>query len=117
MIGATVKIDNPDENIFIGVEAKVTVQAASADNVLLVPVEAVNIGNDGSFCYVLRDGVITKQTIETGISSDEYMEVTSGLKEGDQVIPDLGTLQEGDQAQPAAGGSANAPEGAVQDGV
>lgn len=116
MIGATVKIDNPDENIFIGVEAKVTVQAASADNVLVVPVEAVNIGNDGSFCYVLRDGVIAKQTIETGISSDEYMEVKSGLKEGDQVIPDLGTLQEGDQAQAAsgaAGGADGVPEGAV----
>ena len=116
MIGATVKIDNPDENIFIGVEAKVTVQAASADNVLVVPVEAVNIGNDGSFCYVLRDGVIAKQTIETGISSDEYMEVKSGLKEGDQVIPDLGTLQEGDQAQAAsgtAGGADGVPEGAA----
>lgn len=116
MIGATVKIDNPDENIFIGVEAKVSVQAASADNVLVVPVEAVNIGNDGSFCYVLRDGVIAKQTIETGISSDEYMEVKSGLKEGDQVIPDLGTLQEGDQAQAAsgtAGGADGAPEGAA----
>ncbi|WP_411336251.1 efflux RND transporter periplasmic adaptor subunit [Ruminococcus gauvreauii] len=116
MIGATVKIDNPDENIFIGVEAKVTVQAASADNVLVVPVEAVNIGNDGSFCYVLRDGVIAKQTIETGISSDEYMEVKSGLKEGDQVIPDLGTLQEGDQAQAAsgtAGGAEGVPEGAA----
>lgn len=118
MIGATVKIDNPDENIFIGVEAKVTVQAASADNVLVVPVEAVNIGNDGSFCYVLRDGVIAKQTIETGISSDEYMEVKSGLKEGDQVIPDLGTLQEGDQAQAAsgtAGGADGVPEGAALD--
>lgn len=116
MIGATVKIDNPDENIFIGVEAKVTVQAASADNVLVVPVEAVNIGNDGSFCYVLRDGVIAKQTIETGISSDEYMEVKSGLKEGDQVIPDLGMLQEGDQAQAAsgtAGGADGVPEGAA----
>lgn len=116
MIGATVKIDNPDENIFIGVEAKVSVQAASADNVLVVPVEAVNIGNDGSFCYVLRDGVIAKQTIETGISSDEYMEVKSGLKEGDQVIPDLGTLQEGDQAQAAsgtAGGADGVPEGAA----
>ncbi|MGI6006675.1 MAG: efflux RND transporter periplasmic adaptor subunit [Ruminococcus sp.] len=99
MIGAVVKIDNPDENIFIGVEAKVTVHAAEANDVPVVPVEAVNIGKNGSFCYVLRDGIIESQKVETGISSDTQVEIVSGLKEGDQVIPDIGNLEEGSKAQ------------------
>lgn len=99
MIGAVVEIDNPDENIFIGVEAKVTVHAAEANAVPVVPVEAVNIGKSGSFCYVLRDGVIEKQDVETGISSDTKVEITSGLEVGDQVIPDIGNLEEGSPAQ------------------
>ncbi|HJD13098.1 MAG TPA: efflux RND transporter periplasmic adaptor subunit [Candidatus Ruminococcus avistercoris] len=112
MIGAEVRIDNPDENIFIGVEAKVTVHAEQAKGVPVVPVEAVNIGKSGSFCYVLRDGVIEKQEVQTGISSDTMVEIKSGLKAGDQVIPDIGSLEEGDAAQ-AAPRDENDSEGAA----
>lgn len=77
-----------------------TIQADSANDVLILPAEVVNIGKEGSFCYVLENGVITRRNIETGISSDEYMEVISGLKEGDTVIRDLGGLQEGMAAEP-----------------
>lgn len=112
MIGAEVRIDNPDENIFIGVEAKVTVHAEQAKGVPVVPVEAVNIGKSGSFCYVLRDGIIEKQEVQTGISSDTMVEIKSGLKVGDQVIPDIGSLEEGDAAQ-AAPRDENDSEGAA----
>ena len=112
MIGAEVRIDSPDENIFIGVEAKVTVHAEHAKGVPVVPVEAVNIGKSGSFCYVLRDGVIEKQEVQTGISSDTMVEIKSGLKAGDQVIPDIGSLEEGDAAQ-AAPRDENDSEGAA----
>ena len=54
-----------------------------------------------SFCYVLENGVITKKDITTGISSDEYVEVLDGIKEGDEVIRDLGSLEEGMQAEAA----------------
>ena len=98
MIGAVVKIDDPDEEIFIGVEAKVTLHAAEASQVLIVPVETVNIGKNGSFCYVLRDGIIEKQNVKIGVTSDTYVEVTEGLQEGDQVITDIGALEEGSRA-------------------
>lgn len=95
-ISVLVKIDNPDENIFIGVDAKATIQAKSVKGAVIVPVEVVNIGKEGSFCYVIEDGVIKKQNVETGISSDTYVEVTKGLKKGDQVITDIGDHAEGD---------------------
>lgn len=71
------------------------------DNVVVLPSEVVNIGKEGSFCYVLENGVITKKDITTGISSDEYVEVLDGIKEGDEVIRDLGFLEEGMQAEAA----------------
>lgn len=70
-------------------------------NVVVLPSEVVNIGKEGSFCYVLENGVITKKDITTGISSDEYVEVLDGIKEGDEVIRDLGSLEEGMQAEAA----------------
>lgn len=96
LIGVSVHIDNPDDDIFIGVEAKVSIQASEAKNVPVLPVEVVNIGKEGSFCYVVNNGKIEKKDIETGVTSDSMVEVKSGLKKGDQVIKDMGNYSEGD---------------------
>lgn len=101
LISATVSIDKPDQDIFLGVDAKVKIYAEKAENVVTLPAGVVNIGKDGSFCYVLKDGVITKQEITTGISSEDYVEVTDGIKSGDEVIEDLGSLEEGMTAEAA----------------
>lgn len=107
LISADVRIKNPDDDIFLGVDAKVTIHAEEADDVVVLPSEVVNIGKDGSFCYVIENGVITRRDITTGISSDDYVEVTAGIKEGDEVIRDLGSLEEGMQAEAALHESAD----------
>ena len=108
LIAATVSIDKPDKDIFLGVDAKVKIYAEKAENVVTLPAGVVNIGKDGSFCYVLKDGVITRQDITTGISSEDSVEITDGIKAGDEVIEDLGSLEEGmtAEAAPADGDSA-----------
>ena len=55
-------------------EAKVSIQTAEEKDILLIPGASVNYSSDGIFCYVLKDGVIEKRNIETGISDDEYIE-------------------------------------------
>ena len=107
LISADVRIKNPDDDIFLGVDAKVTIHAEEADDVVGLPSEVVNIGKDGSFCYVIENGVITRRDITTGISSDDYVEVTEGIKEGDEVIRDLGSLEEGMQAEATLSESAD----------
>lgn len=102
MINAQVKIDNPDENIFLGVDAKVVVHAATAEDALLVPNSVINIGKDGSFCYVVEDGVIVRRPVETGIASDSETEILSGLDENDAVITDIGNFEEGDAVEAVA---------------
>ena len=107
LISADERIKNPDDDIFLGVDAKVTIHAEEADDVVVLPSEVVNIGKDGSFCYVIENGVITRRDITTGISSDDYVEVTEGIKEGDEVIRDLGSLEEGMQAEATLSESAD----------
>ena len=46
--------------------------------------------------------MITKQDITTGISSEDSVEITDGIKAGDEVIEDLGSLEEGMKAEAAA---------------
>ncbi|MCI8484126.1 MAG: efflux RND transporter periplasmic adaptor subunit [Lachnospiraceae bacterium] len=96
-IMATVHLDHPDDNIFLGVDAKVKIMAAEAKDVVILPIEAINIGKDGSFCWVCEDGLLVKRAITTGVTSDEYAEIKEGIQEGEQVITDPGNHEEGDK--------------------
>ena len=71
--------------------------AAEAKDVVILPIEAVNIGKDGTFCWVSEDGVLAKRAITTGVASDECIEITEGIEVGEQVITDPGTHEEGDK--------------------
>lgn len=92
--GATIKgrilIDNPDEDIFIGVAAKVYIFVGKSEQTLVIPYEALNTDIDGDYVYVVNDNnLIERKDVTLGIYSDEYYEVTDGLKEGDRVITDV----------------------------
>ncbi len=87
VVSAEIHIDNPDENIYLGLEAKVAVNGRKAENVVVVPVEAVNTGVDGSFCYVVdENGVVAIREVVTGLASSMEVEIQSGLSAGDKVI-------------------------------
>lgn len=86
VIAAEIHIDNPDENLYLGVEAKVSVHIAESKNTVLVPVQAINTGKEGDFCYTVENGIVMRKLVTTGVSSDEYIEIKEGIKEGEQII-------------------------------
>ena len=90
VIKARVHITNPDENVYIGVNAKVSLNVAEAENVLSLPVEVINTAADGDFVYVLQGGVVKKQPVELGVLSGSRAEIISGLEEGAEVVSDTG---------------------------
>lgn len=96
LVKAEVHVNNPDDNIIIGIEAKVKIDIDSAKNVVLVPVQAINSGQDGNFCYVVEDNKVVKKPVTTGVTSTKYVEVKKGLTQGEKVITDVGTgIEEG----------------------
>ena len=90
VVGVDIQINNPDSSIFLGVEAKVKVHTAKAEQALIVPIEVINSDKDGDFVYTVENGILTRKNIVTGISSDVYCEVKEGLTEGDQVAGNVG---------------------------
>ena len=86
MVGVEVHLTNPDDKIILGLDAKLTVHTDSAQNALLIPVEAINADKNGDFLYVIENGMVVKRAITCGISSDEYTEVLEGITEEDQII-------------------------------
>ena len=102
LVTAEIHIDNPDQDLYLGVDGKVTIQGNKAENVIMVPIEAVNIGKDGSFVYIVNDnGVIEKRMITTGLSSAETTEVKEGLDGSEQVVLSVDAgIEEGMQVTP-----------------
>lgn len=96
-VGAEVVIDNPDDKIVLGLDAKVKILTASVENVLLVPVEAMNADKQGDFVYVVENGMAVRRDVVSGISSTEFIEIKEGISENDKVILSslVGTIEEG----------------------
>ena len=98
-IGAKIHIDNPDDEIVIGVTGKVTITVAEKKNTVCLPNEVVNTSTEGDFVYIIRDGIVKKQFVELGIASNSKVEIVKGIKEGTEVVSDTsGSIKEGMQA-------------------
>ena len=104
IIQGEIHIDNPDTDLYLGVDDRVMVEGNKAENVVMIPVEAINIGKDGSFVYVVTDGTVQKRMVTAGISSDEYTEIKKGLEVGEQVIISVDAgIEEGMAVNPVEG--------------
>lgn len=96
VVGAEIEIENPDTDIYLGVEARVEIHTAAAAGVVAIPLEVINTDMDGDFVFVTENGVAVKRRITTGITSDSFCEVTEGLTEGETIIMTTGqNLEEG----------------------
>ncbi len=89
VVGTDIKILNPDENIFLGVEAKISISTSKSEGVLLVPFSAVNADVDGNFVYAVENSIVVKKPVQTGISSEMDIEIKEGLNENDQILTEV----------------------------
>lgn len=86
-----VHIKNPDEHIYLGTDADVTIQTGAKEQAVLIPNTALYTDDGGDYCYLLENGVIAKRYLTCGLSGDDMTEVTEGLSVGEQVITDAMT--------------------------
>lgn len=82
---AVVTFEN-NGNLKIGMSATCEIVIEKAENVVSVPVEAIQTLDDGTYVIVVNsDGSTTNTKVETGISNDAYIEIKSGIAEGTRV--------------------------------
>jgi len=87
--GIKLEMDNLDPRLKAGMSANVDISTAEKENVLMIPLRAVQSEGSQKFVEILNpDGIsVTKVRIETGLEGDEGMvEVRSGLQEGQKVV-------------------------------
>jgi HlyD family secretion protein len=99
--GVTIIFDMQDERVKSGMTVSATIITEVKQNVLVVASSAIKTSGGISYVEVLSDvdilsgasstGVIakilpTQQTVTVGLSDDIFVEITSGLKEGDLIV-------------------------------
>jgi HlyD family secretion protein len=86
-----VSLDKPPPQALSGMSAQVTIETETRADTVGVPIQAVTVrpGGEGKLekvVFVVKDGKAQKRGIQTGISSDTMVEITSGLQPGDKVV-------------------------------
>jgi len=78
-------IDGIHDSLKTGMTGKVTIIIDELQDVLYVPIQSVVTIEDKKVCYV--DGSpAEKREVETGLFNDNFVEIKSGLTEGEQVL-------------------------------
>ncbi|MCD6106770.1 MAG: efflux RND transporter periplasmic adaptor subunit [Caldisericaceae bacterium] len=82
-----IKIDDSSIVLKDGLSVNVDITTQMKNNVLAVPIESA-FYHDGKYYVdvVQSDNTIQRKEVETGISSDDYTEIISGLSEGDTIL-------------------------------
>ncbi|EHG18799.1 hypothetical protein HMPREF9334_01937 [Selenomonas infelix ATCC 43532] len=83
----TLDVDDPENLLLPAMTARVVINTADRNDALVVPLSTLKTDAAGSYVLVLQeDGTQETRYVETGIYSDEYVEILSGLSEGERVV-------------------------------
>ncbi len=82
----TVNIDGTNDWLKPGMSAKVEILANHLTNVVYVPVQAVALDAGKQVCYVAGGLKPARREVQIGEANDEFVEIKSGLKEGEVVL-------------------------------
>ena len=81
-----VSIDGTHDSLKTGMTGKVEVLIDELKDVLYVPIQSVVTVDEKELCYVKAGGRTEKREVETGLFNDDFVEIKSGLTEGENVL-------------------------------
>ncbi len=81
-----VRIDGTHDWLRPGMSAQVEILVASLEDVVYAPVQSVSYFGSDQVVYVRRGGSVERRVVEVGDFSDSFIEIESGLEEGEEVL-------------------------------
>jgi len=76
--------------------ANVSIFLESREGVLVIPVSSVKKTGGVNFVYVMENGKPVRREVKIGWKQARFMEITEGLKEGDEVLEDQADFERGE---------------------
>ncbi|RZA01659.1 MAG: efflux RND transporter periplasmic adaptor subunit [Sphingobacteriaceae bacterium] len=88
------------KNIRPNMTAVLRIANYSKNNVITIPIKAVQNSEAGNYVYIIENGLAKRKVIQQGNTSNGKVEVLSGLNDGNQVIVEgAGDVEEGDKVK------------------
>ena len=81
-----VEISNTDRKLKPGMFAEIHLVTKNKDDVIVVPKEALVTRGSDKILYVVKNNVVEERTVQTGIESDDRIEIVKGLAAGDKFV-------------------------------
>jgi len=81
-----VSLQTTDSRLKVGLTANFSIPVSHVDKTLSLPISMVFEDDDTSYVYVKEHGRITRRNIKVGLNGAEYVEIKSGLQEGEPVF-------------------------------
>jgi len=81
-----IQVDQTDPNLRPGMTVEVDMISEVISDVIYLPVEALYPKEGKVYCNILKGVGTEAREVTTGRSSNSYVEITNGLKEGDRVM-------------------------------
>lgn len=79
-------VPDPPEYLLPEMTVSVDIRVANRDRALVLPADAIRQQGGQSWVLSVRDGRVERRHVELGVLGDRYVEVLSGLAEGDKVL-------------------------------
>jgi len=114
----TVTIGGTNNWLKPGMSAKVEILVDHLDDVVYVPVQSIVAANGKQYCFANSFGKPDRREVQVGEFNDEFIEVKSGLKQGELVllnppdVPDEGKPAESKPLEPETKPSSTVASGA-----
>ncbi len=81
-----IDLSNPDERLYPGMYAEVSLEMNRRPDALTIPTAAVGSDGDGNFVDTITDNRVTRLAVKSGLTDNGRIEVTAGLSEETPVV-------------------------------
>ena len=95
VIPVTIKVEEKDELLKPGFSVKTKIICQEKEDVLVLPFDVIMVESNGAKnVFVVRDDILHKMEVQTGVESDFDVEIVAGLEEGDKIVMNPSSMLE-----------------------
>jgi multidrug efflux pump subunit AcrA (membrane-fusion protein) len=95
-----VRMDRTEVPLRLGYNATVDIKVLSKEDVIYVPITALLEEDGMEYVYVVFGGKAYRREVETGERTEEWVEIVSGLEEGERIVVEgIGKVGEGQKVE------------------
>lgn len=83
------RFDNQDDSLFPNQFVNARLKIGTLENAIVIPAAALQMGNEGSFVWVINsDDKVSKKIVSPGLQDSEKVVIGAGLEAGEKVVTD-----------------------------